>query len=151
MLIKRLEKLGWILLKLFIFQRKIWLLNFKKLKEKRKMKSHQNLNNYFDETNYRRQHSNFQFEEDPFSKDAWSIRNFYHEGLVLLKFLQTRSQVKYININFYDLFYTVIKNRYDKEMVITKYEDNDVHYNNINDFIVPNDYVGRKNNFELIR
>ena len=34
-----------------------------------------------------------------------------------MKFLQTKQQVKNMNINYYDLYYTVIKNRDDKEIV----------------------------------
>ena len=33
-----------------------------------------------------------------------------------MKFLQTKPQVKNMNINYYDLYYSVIKNR-DKETV----------------------------------
>ena len=34
-----------------------------------------------------------------------------------MKFRQTKPQVKKMNINFYDLYYTVTKNRDDKEIV----------------------------------
>ena len=34
---------------------------------------------------------------------------------MLMKFLQTKPQVKSMNINYYDLYYTVIKNRIDKK------------------------------------
>ena len=34
-----------------------------------------------------------------------------------MKFLQTKPQVKKKNIKYYDLYYTVIKNRDDKEIV----------------------------------
>ena len=39
-----------------------------------------------------------------------------------MKFLQTKPSVKNMNINYYDLFYTVIKNRDDKEIVNDEYE-----------------------------
>ena len=52
---------------------------------------------------YRRQNNNFQFEEDTFSKDARGIRTIYHEVLLLSKILQTKPQVKFMNINFYHL------------------------------------------------
>ena len=37
-----------------------------------------------------------------------------------MKFLQTKPQVKNMNINYYDLYYTVVKNRDDKEIVDDK-------------------------------
>ena len=50
-------------------------------------------------------------DEDPFAKIAQGIVKIYHEVLFLMKFLQTKSQVKNMNITYYDLYYTVIKNR----------------------------------------
>ena len=50
-----------------------------------------------------------------------------------------------MNIKYFDLYYSVIKNRGDKEILNNKYEDNDVDYFNINDFDVPKHYVGKKN------
>ena len=61
--------------------------------------------------NNRRQSGNFQFEEDPFSKYVQGIGKFYHEVLLLVKFLQTKPQIKNMDIKYYDLFYTVIKKR----------------------------------------
>ena len=55
-----------------------------------------------------------------------------------------------MNINSYDLYYTVIRNRGDKEIVNHKYEDNDVDYIIINEIFVPNHYVGSKNNNEIL-
>ena len=46
-----------------------------------------------------------------------------------------------MNINYYDLYYTVIKNRNEKETLIDKDNEND--YINFNDFI-PNHYVDIK-------
>ena len=40
-----------------------------------------------------------------------------------MKILRTKPQVQNMNINYYDLFYTVIKNRDDKQIV------NDEHQN----------------------
>ena len=58
---------------------------------------------------------NIRFDEDPFAKNAQGISKIYHEVLLLLKFLQTKPQVKNMNnrmnISYYDLYYTVIKNR----------------------------------------
>ena len=61
-----------------------------------------------------------------------------------MKFLQTKPQVKNGNNNYYDLYYTVIRNRDGKELVDDKYEKIETDYNNFNDFITPNHYVGIK-------
>ena len=81
------------------------------LKGKTKSKFSKNISNY-DEMNIK----NFRFEEDPFAKNAQGVSKSYHEVL-LMKFLQTKPQVKNMNINYYDLYYTVIKNRDCKETV----------------------------------
>ena len=85
----------------------------------------------------------FQTQEDPFSKNAQGISKIYHEVLLLMKFLQTKSQIKNMNINYYDLYYTVNKTRDDKEIVNNN--DNEI------DFITPNHYFGRKNDNEILR
>ena len=54
---------------------------------------------------------NFQTQEDPFAKNAQGKRNIYHEVLLVMKFLQTKPQVKDLTIKYFDLYYTVIKNR----------------------------------------
>ena len=55
---------------------------------------------------------NFQTQDqDLFIENAKGISKIYHEILLLMKFLQTRPQVKNMNINYYDLYYIVIKNR----------------------------------------
>ena len=47
-----------------------------------------------------------------------------------------------MTIIYFDSYYTVIRNRNDKEIVIDdEYEKN---YNNYNDFITPNHYIGRR-------
>ena len=48
-------------------------------------------------------------DEDPFAKNAQSIGKIYQELLLLMKFLQTKPQVKNTKISFYDLYYTVSK------------------------------------------
>ena len=63
----------------------------------------------------RRQSGTFQFEEDPFSKNVQGIGKFYHEVLLLTKLLQTKPSVTSVKINYYDLYYTVIKNRHDEK------------------------------------
>ena len=67
-----------------------------------------------------------------------------------MKFLETKPQLKNINSKYFDLFYTVIKNRNDKEIEDDKYENKEVEYINLKDFIPPNHYIGRKNNNEIL-
>ena len=79
-------------------------------------------------------HKNFQTQEDPFSRNAKGINKIYHEVLLLMIFLQTKPKVKNMNIHFYDLYYTVIKGRDEKEIV--------KDYISFNDFITSNHYFG---------
>ena len=81
---------------------------------------------------------NIQFEEDPYAKDARGISKFYHEVILLMKFLQIESQVKIMNIKNYDLFYSVYKKRDDKQIENNKYEDIENDYINYDDFSIPN-------------
>ena len=53
--------------------------------------------------NYRRQSVAFQFEEDVFSQEAPSISKIYHEVLLIMKLLQTKSQIRNMNTNFISL------------------------------------------------
>ena len=78
---------------------------------------------------------NLRMDEDPFAKNAQGISKIYHEVLMLMKFLQTKPQVKNMNINYYDLYYTVIRNRDDKEILDNQYENDFI---NFDDFIIPN-------------
>ena len=92
---------------------------------------------------------NFQSNKiDPFSKNA----KIYHEVLLLMEFLQTKPDVKNMNINYYDLYYTVIKTRDENKNIDDQYE-NDYHdYIDINDFIItPNHCVGIKNHETILR
>ena len=91
----------------------------------------------------------FQSQHDPLSKNAQGISKIYHEVLLLLKFLQTKLQIKRMNINYYDLYYTVIKVRDENEDIDNQYEDDENDYINFND-IVPNHYIGIKNNKEIL-
>ena len=115
------------------------------LKSKTKIKVYQNISNYYDGMNIR----NFKFEEDPFSKSDQSFSKFSHEVLLLMKFLQTKPQVRNMKIIFSDLFYTVIENRDDNEFVNENYEDSETDYINFND-INSDHYIGRKNNYEIL-
>ena len=54
-------------------------------------------------------------DEDPFAKIAQGVSKIYHEVLFLMKFLQTKPQLKNMNFKYYDLFYTVIKIREEKD------------------------------------
>ena len=92
----------------------------------------------------------FQTEEDSFAKNAQGNSKIYHKVLLIMKFLQTKHQVKNMNINYYDLNYTVIKNRDEKDNVDHQYENNESDYINFND-IVPNHLIGRKNVREILR
>ena len=56
-------------------------------------------------------------DEDPFARNAQSIIKIFHEVLLLLKFLQTKPQVKSMNIKYYGLYYTVSQNRDEKDIV----------------------------------
>ena len=49
-----------------------------------------------------------------------------------------------MNINYYDLYFTVIKNRDEKEIVNNKYEDNKNDYINLNEFFTPNHNISIK-------
>ena len=69
------------------------------LKGKTKLKFYKNISNCYDEM----KRTNFQTQEDPFSKNPQGISKIYHEVLLLMNFLQTKLQVKNMNINYYDL------------------------------------------------
>ena len=88
---------------------------------------------------------NFKFDEDPFAKNAQGISKIYHEVLKLMKFLQTKPQIENMNNNCYDLYYNVIKNREEREVVDNQYENKENDYISLNDVIIPNLYVGIKN------
>ena len=84
---------------------------------------------------------NIRFDEDPFAKNAQCISKIYHEVLLLMKFLQTKPEVKDMNINYYDLYYSDIKNREEKQIVDKQYENDFI---SLNDVVIPNHYVGIK-------
>ena len=58
-----------------------------------------------------------------------------------MKFLQTKPQIKNMNINYYDIYYTIVKNRDEKEIVDNQNENDFI---SLNDVIIPNHYVGIK-------
>ena len=57
---------------------------------------------------------NIRFDEDLFAKSARGFSKTYHEVLKLMKFLQTKPQVKIMNNNYHVLYKTMIKNRDEK-------------------------------------
>ena len=117
------------------------------LKGKRKLKFYKNINKYYTEM----KNKNFQTQKEPFAKNAQGISKIYHEVLLLMKFLQAKKpQVKNMNINYYDLYCSVIKVRDENKDIDNQYENDDNDYINFND-IVPNQYVGIKNYNVILR
>ena len=111
------------------------IIKLQSLKGKTKLKFYKNISNYFKEM----KNKIFQtYQQDTFSRNAQGVSKIYHEVLLLRKFQQTKPQVKNMNSNFYDLFYTVIKVRDENKDIDNQYE---IDYN---EFITPNLYVGIK-------
>ena len=110
------------------------------LKGKTKLKFYKNISDYYIEM----KNKNFQTNhQDPFSINAHGIHKIYHEVLLLMKFLQTKPQIKNMNINYYDLYYTVIKTRDENKDIDNQYENDESDYIDINDFIIPNHNITR--------
>ena len=84
-------------------------------------------------------HKNFQTQQDRFAKNAQSISKIYQEVVLLMKNPRTKPQVKNVNINFYDLYYTVIKNRKEKDIEEEHFE---IDFISLNDVNIENQYVG---------
>ena len=96
---------------------------------------------------------NFQTQQDPFSKNAQGKSKIYHEVLLmkrLMKFLQTEPQAKNMNINYLDLYFTVIKVRDENKDIDYQYENDENDYINLND-IVPNHHIGIKPREAILR
>ena len=110
------------------------------LKGKTKLKFYKNINNYYIEI----KNKNFQTQEDPFSKISQGISKNYHEVLLLMKFLQIKSQVKKMNIKYYDLYYTVIKTRDENKDIDNQNESDENDYIYFNDIIIPNRNISRE-------
>ena len=113
-------------------------------KHKTQLKFFQNISNYYDELNYRRQNGKLHFEEDVFNKKPQSFSNIYQEVLLLVKVLQTKPEVEGINTNCYDFYYTVIINRDEKEIVNGRNENNENDFNKYEAYNIPNHHVGVK-------
>ena len=111
------------------------------LKGKTKLNFYKNISIYYTGM----KNKNFQTNnQNPFAKNAQGISKIYHEVLLLMKFLQTKPQIKNMNINYYDLYYTVIKSRDENKNIDNQYEDGDNDYIDINDYITPDHYIGIK-------
>ena len=81
---------------------------------------------------------NFQTNnQNLFSRNAQGISKIYHEVLILMKFLQTKPKVKSMNINYFDLYYTVIKTRDENKDIDNQYENDDNDYIDVNTFGIP--------------
>ena len=116
------------------------------LKGRTKLKIYKNISDYYIE----KKNNIFQTQEDPFSRNAQGISKIYHEVFLLMKFLQTKPQVKNMNINYYDLNYTVIKNR-DENRDIDNQNENDENDYIIFNYIVPNHYTEIKPRETILR
>ena len=118
------------------------------LKGKTKLKFYKNIKNYYIEM----KNINYQTNnQDPFPKNAQGISKSYHEVLLLMKVLMTKPQIKNMNINYFDLNYTVIKTREGNKDIDNQYENDDNDYIDINDFISPNPYVGIKHRETILK
>ena len=104
------------------------------LKGKTRLTVYKNISNYYTEMKNKNYQTN---NRDPFAKNAQGISKIYHEVLLLMKFLQTKPQVKNMNINYYDLYYTIIKTRDENKDIDNQYENDENDYIDINDFIIP--------------
>ena len=87
--------------------------------------------------NYHRQSELFQFQDGPFSKNVQSIGENFSEVTIQLKILTEKLHVKKRNIKYYDLYYTVIKNKLEKQL------EDDENVIDIYDFLL--DYREQKN------
>ena len=69
-----------------------------------------------------------------------------------MKSLQTKSQVKNMNFNYYDVYFTVIRIRDENRDIDIQYENDENNYIRLNDVIIPNHYVGirGRENWDLI-
>ena len=101
------------------------------LKGKTKLKFYTNISNYYIEM----KNKNFQTQDDPSAKNAQVISESYHEVLLLMKFLQTKPQVKSMNINYFNLYYTFIKTRDENRDIDNQYENDENDYINFNDIV----------------
>ena len=62
----------------------------------------------------------------------------------MTKLLQTKPEIKNLNVIYYDLYYTVIRIRDENKETDNQYEDDNIDYINFNDIITPNHFIGIK-------
>ena len=106
--------------------------NLQLIKGRSKLKFYKNISDYYKE----RKNKIFQSNKiDPFSKNTKGIGKIYHEVLLLMEFLQTKPDIKNMNIKCYDLYYTVIKTRDENKNIDNQYEEDYQDYIDINDFL----------------
>ena len=105
-----------------------------RLKGKTKLKFYKNISDYYFEMKNR----NFQTQQDPFLKNAQGISNIYHEVMLLMKFLQTKPQVENMKIDYFNLYYTIIKTGEENRDIDFQYENDDNDYISLNDVNIPN-------------
>ena len=112
------------------------------LKGKTKLKFYKKIGNFYIEMKNKK----FQtYDQDPFSRYCQSgISKIYHEVLLIMKFLQTKPEVKNMTNNHFDLYSTVIKVRDENRDIDVRNEDDENDYISLNDVIIPNHYVGIK-------
>ena len=110
------------------------------LKGRTNLKFYKNISNYYTEMKNRKFQSQ---DQDLFAKNARGISKSHHEVLLLMKYLQTKPQVKNMNINYFDFCYTVIKVRDENKDIDNQHEIDDNDYIDINEFITPNNEILR--------
>ena len=74
--------------------------NLQSAKYKTNLEIYSNICNYYDEMKYRKQSGTFQFEEYLFSKNEERTSKLYLEVILIMKFLQTKPQVRKNNFFF---------------------------------------------------
>ena len=110
------------------------------LKGKTKLKYFKNLSNYYD-------NMIIIMDDDLFAKNAQSKSKIHHEVLLLMKFLQIKPQVKYMNTNYYDLYYTVFKNRDEKAIEDNQFGNDFINFTDI----LPNHNISVKPHDTILR
>ena len=106
------------------------------LKGKTKLKFYKTISNDYIEM----KNKTYQSQQDPFSGNAQCISKIYHEILLLMKILQAKPQIKNMNINYYDLYFTVIK---------VRDENKDIENQNENDYINFSDIITLNHNISI--
>ena len=104
------------------------------LKGKTKLKFYKNISDYYIEMKNKNFRTN---NQDPFSKNAQGISKIYHEVILLMNYLQTKPQIKNMNINYHDLYYTVIKTRDENRDIDNQFENDDNDYIDMTAFSIP--------------